>query len=423
MMRSVFSLPPSLRHRDFRLLWLGQLVSIVGTMMQNAAILWHVSEVQRDPAWAAVALGGVGLVRVIPIIGLSFVSGMAADRYDRRRIMILSQIGMGLCALLLGWLAWANVAALWPIYVLAALSAACSAFDLPARQALLPALVPREDLPNAFSVNAAMWQAAAIVGPALSGFIIDAYGLHVAYWFNALSFVAVIAALVLMHTRSAVAAEERPPVSLAAALEGLRFVRRTPIVLSTMMLDFFATFFSSATALLPIYARNILYVGARGYGILASAEACGAFITGLILTFVPRIPRQGRTLVIAVACYGLSTILFGFSTTFLLAFIGLAGVGASDTVSMVIRNTIRQLHTPDYVRGRMVSVNMIFFMGGPQLGELEAGLVAGWLGAPLSVISGGLGCLIALAWVVRQWPEVWRYDQSPELDSRPAAAD
>jgi MFS family permease len=193
-------------------------------------------------------------------------------------------------------------------------------------------------------------------------------------------------------------------------------------VLSSMLLDFFATFFSAATALLPIYARDILYVGARGYGVLSAAEASGAFVVGLILTFVPRIPRQGRMLVIAVACYGLSTIVFGFSTTFLMAFIGLAGVGASDTVSMVIRNTIRQLHTPDYIRGRMVSVNMIFFMGGPQFGELEAGLVAGWLGAPFSVISGGIGCLIALAWVVRQWPQIWRYDQSPELETRPAPA-
>jgi len=412
-------LPPSLRHRDFRLLWIGQLISISGSMMQNAAILWHVSEVHHNP----IALGGVGLVRVVPVIALSFVSGIIADRFDRRKVILIAQTGMALCALALGGLAFGKTQSLWPIYALAALSAAFGAFDLPARQALIPSIVPRDDLPNAFSVNATMWQAAAIVGPALSGFIIEGYGLHAAYWLNALSFIAVLIAVGLMRVNARVAEEHQPPVSVAAMLEGLRFVRNTPIVLSSMLLDFFATFFSSATALLPIYAKDILHVGARGYGILASAEASGALIAGVILTFIPRIPRQGRTLLISVVCYGLSTILFGFSATFLIAFLGLAGVGASDTVSMVIRNTVRQLHTPDHLRGRMVSVNMIFFMGGPQLGELEAGLVAGWLGAPFSVISGGVGCLIAVLWVAKQWPMLWGYDLPRGAAAQHAAAD
>lgn len=397
-------------------------MSLIGTMMQNAAILWHVSEVQTDPKLVALALGGVGLVRLIPVLGLSFVSGIVSDRYDRRWIMIICQVGMGLCALLLGWLAFANVLSLWPIYILAAISSAFGAFDLPARQSIVPALVPREDLPNAFSVNAAMWQAGAIVGPTVAGFIIAGYGLYWAYWINAISFVAVIASLVFMKVQTNVTAEARPPVSLAAAIEGINFVRKSPVVMSSMMLDFFATFFSSATALLPIYAKDILYVGAQGYGILSAAEATGAFLMGLLLTFVPRIPKQGRTLIIAVLFYGLSTIVFGFSTTFLLAFIGLAGVGASDTVSMVIRNTIRQLHTPDYIRGRMVSVNMIFFMGGPQLGEMEAGALAGWLGAPFAVISGGVGCILALALIVRRWPFLWNYDEAPTPVAAPAPA-
>jgi len=414
--------PPALRHRDFRLLWFGLLISISGSMMQNAAILWHVSEVDHNP----VALGMVGLVRVIPVIGLSFVSGIIADRFDRRKVMFFSQTGMALCAAAFGWLAWAEVKSIWPIYALAALSAAFGSFDLPARQALIPSLVPPEELPNAFSVNATMWQAAAIVGPALSGFVIDSLGLHWAYWLNAFSFIAVIIALSLMRVKTAVAKEDRPQISFAAALEGLRFVRRSPIVLSSMLLDFFATFFSSANALLPIYAKDILNVGARGYGLLAAAEATGAVITGLSLAFIPRLPKQGRALVIAVFCYGFSTILFGLSTTFLVAFIGLAGVGAADTVSMVVRNTVRQLHTPDHLRGRMVSVNQIFFMGGPQLGELEAGLVAGWFGVPFSVISGGIGCILATLWVMQKWPQLWRYDLpplGPIPDPKPSAAD
>ena len=410
-------LPPALRHRNYRLLWLGLLISVSGTMMQNAAILWHVYEVEKS----AVALGIVGLVRVVPIVGLSFVSGLIADSFDRRKIMLTSQTGLALCAVGFGLLALFNVQTAWPIYALAALSAAFGAFDLPARQALTPSLVPPEDLPNAFSVGSLVFQFGSIVGPALSGVVIGRYGVHWAYWLNALSFLAVIAALLAMNVKTAAAPEkDRPSVSLTAALEGLRFVRGAPLILSSMLLDFFATFFSSATALLPIYAKDILRVGPEGYGWLYAAAAVGATATAATLSFVPRIPRQGQVLIVSVFIYGLATVLFGFSTTFLVAFLALAATGAADTVSMVIRNTVRQLHTPDHLRGRMVSVNMIFFMGGPQLGELEAGLVAGWLGAPFSVVSGGVGCVLAVLWVARQWPMLWRYDQQPSLLPQPA---
>ncbi len=415
------SLPPALRHRDFRLLWLGLLISVSGSMMQNAAILWHVYDVSHDP----ISLGIVGLVRVVPVVGFSLISGLAADTFDRRKLMMVTQIGMATCAFLLGLLAFIGVKAVWPIYVLAALASAFGAFDLPARQSLIPSLVPREDLPNAFSVNATMFQAASILGPAVAGVVIGQAGLHWAYWFNAASFIAVILALLGMKARPTVAKEDRPQATLSAALEGLRFVRNTPIILSSMLLDFFATFFSSATALLPIYAKDILQVGPQGYGWLYAASAVGAVVTAVVLSFVHRIPKQGAVLITSVMIYGLATILFGLSATFWLAFAALALTGAADTVSMVIRNTARQLNTPDHVRGRMVSVNQIFFMGGPQLGELEAGLVAGWFGAPISVISGGIGCLIATLWVARKWPMLWRYDQTvqPPLVPTPAAAD
>jgi len=413
--------PPSLRHRDFRLLWLGLLISVSGSMMQNAAILWHVYEVSHNP----VSLGVVGLVRILPVIGFSLISGLVADTFDRRKLMIVTQSGMAVCAFLLGLLAFLGVKAVWPIYALAALAAAFGAFDLPARQSLVPSLVPREDLPNAFSVNATMFQAASILGPAVAGVVIGQAGLHWAYWFNAVSFLAVILAVLAMETRSTVAKEDRPQVNLSAALEGLRFVRSTPIILSSMFLDFFATFFSSATALLPIYAKDILHVGPQGYGWLYASAAVGALVAAVGLTFVRTIPKHGPVLLIAVFIYGFATVLFGLSTTFWLAFVALALTGAADTVSMIIRNAIRQLHTPDHVRGRMVSVNQIFFMGGPQLGELEAGLVAGWFGAPISVITGGIGCLIATAWVARKWPVLWHYDQKvePPLAPTPAAAD
>jgi MFS family permease len=417
----IMALPPALRHRDFRLLWLGLLISVSGSMMQNAAILWHIYDVSHNP----IALGAVGLVRIAPVILFSLISGLAADTFDRRKLMILTQSGMALCAFLLGLLAFLGVKAVWSIYGLAALSAAFGAFDLPARQALIPSLVPREDLPNAFSVGSIMFQAASITGPALSGIVIGQAGLHWAYWFNAASFLAVIVALLAMKTRPAVAREDRPGVSLAAALDGLRFVRSTPIILSSMILDFVANFFSSATVLLPIYAKDILRVGPEGYGWLYAAAAVGAIVTAIILSFVRRIPRQGATLLAAVFVYGAATVLFGFATTFAVAFFALALNGAADAVSTVIRQTVRQLNTPDHMRGRMVSVNQIFFMGGPQLGELEAGLVAGWFGAPFSVVSGGVGCILATLWVMGKWPQLWRYDLPPvgaAAEAKPSAA-
>jgi MFS family permease len=193
----------------------------------------------------------------------------------------------------------------------------------------------------------------------------------------------------------------QPRISLGAAVEGLRFVFAHPLIRSTMLLDFFATFFSSATALLPIFAQDILHVGAQGYGWLYAAPSVGAFIAGLgMLRMADRIERRGWVLLSAVLFYGLATVVFGLSRLFWLTFGCLALTGAADTVSMVLRNVVRQLATPDELRGRMTSVNMIFFMGGPQLGELEAGVVASAFGAPISVISGGLGCMVVTLWMM-----------------------
>jgi len=199
-------------------------------------------------------------------------------------------------------------------------------------------------------------------------------------------------------------------VSLHAALEGLRFVFRSPLIRSTMLLDFFATFFSSATALLPIFAQDVLRVGARGYGWLFAAPAVGALVTSAVMVpLTDRIERRGPTLLWAVVGYGLATVLFGLSHWFWVTFLCLALTGATDTVSMVIRNIVRQLETPDRLRGRMTGVNMVFFAGGPQLGELEAGVVANWFGAPFSVVSGGVGCLLATAWVAASTPALRHY--------------
>jgi MFS family permease len=423
----------ALQHRNFRLLWLGLLISFSGSLMQSAAILWHVSLlVPADQR--ALALGMVGLVRVVPVIVFSLLSGVAADVFDRRRLMLVTQTVMAIFAAALAALTWRGLESVWPVYAIAAASSAAGAFDMPARQALTPNLVPREHLANALTLNTIMFQVAAVIGPALGGIVIGQLGVTWAYAFNAVSFLVVIAALLMMKGVGRQAAEDsgqgaegrgqgaggrgegaegraqKPEFTVHAALEGLRFVFRAPLIRSTMLMDFFATFFSSATALLPLYAQDILGVGASGYGWLYAAPAAGAIVTSAIMVrAVDGIDRRGRMLVWAVVGYGAATVAFGVSKNFWLSFTCLALTGATDTVSMVFRNLIRQLETPDHLRGRMVGVNMVFFMGGPQLGELEAGLVAQWLGAVVSVVSGGIGCVVATAWLAATTPALRRY--------------
>jgi len=400
----------ALRHRNFRLLWLGLLVSFTGSNMQAAAILWHVS-LLVSPAQKGLALGAVGLVRVVPIIVFSMIGGVVADAWHRRRLMLMTQTAATGVAVTLALVTGRGLVTLPLLYALTALGATVSSFDLPARQALVPSLVPREDLANALSLNTAMMQAASIAGPAIGGILIASLGLTWVYLLNAVSFGFVIGALLAMRGVSDDAtAAEREAISWQSAVEGLRFVFTAPLIRSTMLLDFFATFFSSAVALLPIFAQDILRVGPKGYGWLYAAPAAGAVLMSIgMIGLADRIRNRGPVLLWSVASYGLATVGFGLSRSFWITFSCLALTGVADTVSMVIRSVIRQLETPDRLRGRMTGVNMIFFQGGPQLGELEAGALAQWMGAPFSVISGGIGCVLATAWVAATTPELRHY--------------
>jgi len=388
--QSAFS---SLRHRDFRLLWMGQIVSITGSQMQQAAINWHIYVLTRS----AFALGMLGACRAVPIILCSLMGGVVADVVDRRRLMVVTQTLMLTCSALLAIITFGGLAHAWPIFLLTAIASAAWAFDTPARQALMPMLVPARDFPNAVSLSMLMFHIGLISGPPLAGFLLASHGPGLVYALNAASFMAVIGGLALMHTtgRPEKNESEASEISLAALMEGLRFVWRTPIIVQTMTLDFVATFFASANQLLPIYAKDILDVGARGYGFLAAAPAVGAIIAGLIMARLGVLRKQGLTVIVSVGFYGAATVAFGLSRVFWFSLVMLAATGAADAVSTILRQTIRQLVTPDNLRGRMTSVNMIFFMGGPQLGEVEAGTVAALIGAPLSVVTGGVACVIA----------------------------
>ena len=368
-------------------------MSVTGSQMQTVAINWHVYVLTKS----AVALGLVGLFRGVPVIVCSLIGGVVADAVNRKRLMIVTQTVMLTSAGLLTATTLSGIKSVWPIYLLSALASAATAFDLPARQSLMPSLVPLEDFPNAVSLTMIVFNVATISGPALAGFILAARGPAVIYGFNAISFIAVIIALLAMRVSGSpeLQSDRRQALSFAALKEGLQFVWRTPIMVQTMTLDFVATFFASATLLLPIFARDILQVGAHGYGLLAAAPAIGSVITAFFMARIGTFSREGRVVVWAVAVYGVATAAFGLSRVFWFSLLMLALTGAADTVSTVLRQTIRQLVTPNYLRGRMTSINMMFFMGGPQLGELEAGLLAALIRAPLSVVVGGLGSTTA----------------------------
>jgi MFS family permease len=362
--------------------------------MQLVAINWHVYVLTKS----ALALGLVGLFRGLPVILCSLAGGVVADAVDRKRLMIATQSVMLVSAAALMTTTLAGSQSVWPIYLLSALASTATAFDIPARQSMMPTLVPLEDFPNAVSLGMIVFNVATISGPAIAGVLLAQSGPALIYGINAASFVAVIFALLAMRVSGSpdLQTDRKNALSFAALKEGLAFVWRTPIMVQTMTLDFVATFFASATMLLPIFARERLHVGAHGYGLLAAAPAMGSVLTAYVIARLgSTMQRQGRIVVWAVAVFGVATALFGISRVFWFSLLMLAVTGAADTVSTVLRQTIRQLVTPNYLRGRMTSINMMFFMGGPQLGELEAGLVAALVGAPLSVVIGGLGSTLA----------------------------
>jgi MFS family permease len=398
----------SLRHRDFRLLWMGQIVSVIGSQMQLAAINWHIYLLTGSP----LALGLVGACRAVPIILCSLMGGVLADVIDRRRVMLTTQTIMLACSAMLAVVTFSGSERVWPIFLLTAIASAAWAFDTPARQALMPMLVPLRDFPNAVSLSMLVFQIGLITGPPLAGFLLASHGPALVYAFNAASFIAVIVGLALMRSSGKPEKTEAdaPAISFQSLVEGLRFVWRTPIIVQTMTLDFVATFFASANQLLPIYAKDILAVGARGYGFLAAAPAAGAIVAGLIMARMGTLKKQGVTVIVSVGLYGAATIAFGVSRVFWFSLLMLAATGAADTVSTILRQTIRQLVTPNKLRGRMTSINMIFFMGGPQLGEVEAGTVAALIGAPLSVVTGGVACLLAATFALMRAKNLRRYE-------------
>ena len=416
----------ALRYRDFRFLWVGEMVSTTGSQMQLFAINWHVFQLLRGQTFTisafgsdivmgseAFGLGMLGLVRVIPIVMFALLGGILADALDRRRVMIWTRVISALIAAVLTFLTLSHQIDVNSIYLLTALGSAATALDSPARQSIVANLVKPRHLANAISLNTLIFQIATICGPALAGLLVAQFNIGLVYAINTATFVVAIFAIGLIRHRGKI--KSAADIGWRALIDGIRFTFSTRIIMGTMLLDFFATLFASARTMLPIVAGDILGVGAAGYGLLATAQPIGALLVGLVMSLRSQMKRQGLILLLSVAVYGVATAIFGISTSFALSYFMFALTGAGDTVSMVIRGTIRQLMTPDELRGRMVSVNMMFFMGGPQLGELEAGLVAAIFGAPFAIFSGGVATVLLTAWVAWRYPSIRRYNNADDL--------
>lgn len=394
--------------------WIGHLISFAGSQMQLWAIYWHLRTLSDQP----MVISGIGLIRFLPIIFLSLVAGVVADRFDRRKLTMLTQTALGLVALMLGIATASRTMSLWILFGLVSIQSIAVAFDTPSRQALIPALVPREDLPSAYSLNSIASKVGGVLGPSLAGIVIAFWGLKWTYWLNAISFLAVIAALIAMGNVPSRC--ERKSLGLrktfADIREGIQFIKDSPVIFSAMVLDFFGTFFSSADTLLPFIAIDILHVGPIQYGWLSASQSIGTLLVAVYLSQTAKLLHQGLLISVSVILFGMATILFGVSTYFCLAMLALILIGVFDGLSTIIRNTVRQLLTPDVMRGRMLSISQIFFKGGPQLGEMEAGLVAQLFGVPFAIISGGVGCVVAALFVLKRFPQLWHFNGDEALE-------
>jgi MFS family permease len=387
----------ALRHRNFTLLWSGLIVSNVGTWIQNVAQGWLILQLTNSPLW----LGLLGLSFAVPMIVLPLVGGAIADRVDRVRLLLVTQSGMAAGAMVLALLTWAGKVQAWHILVASFLGSALLAFDSPSRQALVPELVPPEDLLNAMSLNAATYNGAALLGPALAGVLLAPLGAGSLFFINSLTFIAVLIALMLL--RDVRRRAGGPGASLARSMrDGLTYAWRTRLILALLVLSsLVAVFARSYQNLLPIFARDIWHAGAQGYGILLSSAGAGAVVGAFGLASIRRARRQGRLLVVSGMLFGLCISCFAISPSFLLGVLFLFLSGLTSTVFGTIIATFLQLESPAELRGRVLSLYSITLIGLPSLGALASGALAeslgGLSGAPHAVLLGGV---IALATVL-----------------------
>lgn len=402
-----------LRHRDFALYVGATVAAAFAIEMSFVAVGWQVYAIHRDP----LDLGIVGLAMFLPLPLLALPAGHLADRYPRRTILVLAAGIDALVALGLLLVTRSGADQTWPFFALAFGTGVAAALGAPAGRALTPSLVPQEILVKAFAQRSVAFQLSVIGGPALGGLL---FAIHPELVYAAAALFSAVALVAVLAMRSGRDGAGGGALDVASVLSGVRLVRRTPVLLGAISLDLFAVLFGGAVALLPVFARDVLDVGPAGLGILRAAPAAGALCAAVVMARRPIHRRAGRTLLIVVALYGATMIVFGLSETMWLSLAALAAGGAVDTVSVVLRATILPLVTPDELRGRVTAVEMVFISASNELGAFESGVAAALIGAVPAVLVGGAVTIgVALAWT-RLFPQLRDVDRLDEL--RPVEA-
>jgi MFS family permease len=395
---------------DYRSYWVARLASTIAQMSMVIVIGWQVYDIARSSGMsqhaAALRLGLVGVVQFLPLFLLTLVTGWTADRIDRR-IIARCAIGLELaCAATLGWLSYTHAVTLPALFAVAALLGVARAFAQPALQALAPNLVPREILPRAIAMSSISWQTGAVAGPPLGGYLY-ALAPHMPYAAAGALFLVSLTGMFLIgpKPRTAIQGSRHP---LRQMIDGLAYVKRNKLVLGAISLDLFAVLLGGATAMLPVYARDILHAGPTGLGHLRAAPALGATLIAIYFSFRPLRHNVGLKMLAAVAVFGAATIVFGLSRSMPLSLLALATLGAADMLSVFVRQSLIQLHTPDAMRGRVGAVSTLFISASNELGEAESGFLAAVIGPVAAVVAGGIGAVaITLAWA-RLFPELRR---------------
>jgi MFS family permease len=389
------------RHIDFTLYESGRFFLVVAMEMLSVAVAWQVYEITRQP----LDLGYVGLAQFLPNMFLFLLAGHAADRFSRKGLLVLCNLGFAICCLLLIEITRRGPHNVKPIYAVLVLLGVVRSFNSPAGRALLPLLVPIDIFPNAVAWNATMFQGATILGPALGGFLYALFrGPAGVYGISVVACAVATVAIIRMTVRAS--ERKKEDFSTRTVLAGLHYIWTHKLILGAISLDLFAVLLGGAVALLPVYARDILRTGAWGLGLLRAAPGFGAAVMAILLAYKPLRSRVGKIMLFCVAGFGVFTIVFGISHSLELSLIALVLVGASDMVSVVVRGTLVQIATPDAVRGRVNAVDMIFIGASNEFGEFESGLTAHWFGTIPAVLIGGAGTLIVVALWAWLFPEL-----------------
>ena len=384
------------------------MLSGIGSQFTTVAMAWQIYELTNS----ALQIGLLGLVRAVPQMILLLFAGLLADAINRRKLMLFTQTGLFCVSTALALLTFAGNASPHMLYVATLFLAFFTALEQPSRQSMIPNLVPREHLAQALALQGTQRYVPVIAGPSIAGVVLALFGPAVCYAVDAFSWLAMLSALLLLRTPISEGGGWRT-ISLSSLREGLGFVWGHGVIFPLMLLDFGATLFGNVRSLFPIYARDILFVGPKGLGLLYSSRAVGSLCAAAIVSIIGPVRRSGTWILVGVGLYGAATAVFAYSQVFWISVLMLALCGAGDTISSILRSTINQMSTPDELRGRMSSINSIFTSSGPQLGQFESGLVAAWLGAQLSALTGALATLAIVVLVAIGFPQVKRFRISP----------